>query len=113
MNRFNQFVANFYTFYIYFNFLGPPTITIHPMSQLITDDTSVTLNCGGTGSGNVRYSWQLRNNDQGTWSYFNANGGPTYHTVNNLQQQSRQYRCIVWNDAGLTFSNTAVVTLLG
>ena len=88
---------------------GPPTITTHPASQL-TVSMSVTLNCEGTGRGSITYQWQTRNIYGGQWSDI-SNSNNRRLVVRNLQE-SQQYRCIVFNEAGGTRSNVASVTVL-
>jgi len=89
---------------------GPPTITTHPTSQLITVSMSVTLNCEGTGRGPITYQWQTRNINGGQWSNI-SNSNNRNFVVRNLQE-SRQYRCVVSNEAGGTRSNFATVIVL-
>jgi len=48
-------------------FTGPPTITTHPTSQLITVNMSVTLNCEGTGRDSITYQWETSNVNRGQW----------------------------------------------
>ena len=89
---------------------GPPTITTHPTSQLTTVSMSVTLNCEGTGTGSITYQWQSRNINGGQWSDI-SNSNNRRFVVRNLQE-SQQYRCVVSNEAGMTGSNVATVTVL-
>jgi len=91
-------------------FIGPPTITTHPTSQLTTVSMSVTLNCEGTGRGSITYQWQIRNINGGQWSDI-SNSNNSRLVVRNLQE-SQQYRCVVSNEAGGTRSNVATVTVL-
>ncbi|XP_065918156.1 contactin-3-like isoform X3 [Dysidea avara] len=71
---------------------------------------SVTLNCEGTGRGSITYQWQTRNIYGGQWSDI-SNSNNRRLVVRNLQE-SQQYRCIVFNEAGGTRSNVASVTVL-
>ena len=87
---------------------GPPTIITHPTSQLITVSMSVTLNCEGTGSGSITYQWE--NISRRFWSDI-SNSNNRRLVVSNLQE-SQQYRCVVFNEAGGTRSNVATVTIL-
>ena len=89
---------------------GPPTITTHPTSQLITVSMSVTLNCERTGRGSITYQWQTRNINGGQWSDISNSNNRTL-VVSNLQE-SQQYRCVVSNEAGGIRSNVATVTVL-
>ena len=68
---------------------------------------SVTLNCEGVGN-EIRYRWEVRHTAEGQWipiSYSQT------HVVTNLQN-TRQFRCVVCNDAGRDDSNIATVAVL-
>jgi len=88
---------------------GPPIITIHPTSQLVSVNMSVTLNCEGTGRGSITYQWET-SNIEGQWINI-SNSNSENLVVKNLEQ-SQQYSCIVSNDAGRTQSNIVTVTVL-
>ena len=90
-------------------FLGPPTITTHPSSQLITVSMSVTLNCEGTGRGSITYQWETSNINGGQW--MNISNSNSEHLVGTLEQ-SQQYRCMVSNEAGSIRSNVATVNVM-
>jgi len=89
---------------------GPPTITIHPISQLINVSMSVVLNCEGTSRGSIMYQWQTYNKRR-QWYNIRSNANGKIFTKCNLQE-SQQYRCIASNKAGSTISNKANVTVL-
>ena len=91
-------------------FTGPPTITTHPTSQLITVSMSVTLECKGTGRGSITYQWETSNINGGQWMIFSDSNSETL-VVRNLEQ-SQQYRCVVSNEAGSTRSDVATITVL-
>ena len=91
-------------------FTGPPTITTHPTSQLITVSMNVTLNCEGTGRGSITYQWETSNINGGQW--MNISNSNTKELVIRNLEESQQYRCVVSNEAGSTRSNVAVVTIL-
>ena len=91
-------------------FTGPPTITTHPTSQLITVSMSVTLDCEGTGRGSITYQWETSNINGGQWMNISNSNGKTL-VVRNLEQ-SQQYRCVVSNEAGSTRSDVATITVL-
>ena len=88
---------------------GPPTITTHPTSQLITVSMSVTLNCEGTGRGSITYQWQIRSSGKKWDDISNSNNKGL--VVRNLQE-SQQYRCVMSNEAGGTRSNVSTITVL-
>ena len=89
---------------------GHPNITTHPTSQLTTVGMNVTLNCEGTGRGSITYQWETSNVKERHWSYTN-NGNNRRLVVRNLQE-SQRYRCVVSNEAGVTRSNIAILTVL-
>ena len=90
-------------------FTGPPTITIHPTSQLTNISVSVTLDCEGTGRGQITYHWETSNINGGQWMNISNSNNKTL--VRNLEQ-SQQYRCVVSNEAGSNISRVATVTVL-
>ena len=91
-------------------FTGPPTITTHPTSQLTNVSMSVTLDCEGTGKGSITYRWETKRVGSNHWMNINTNNMNRY-VVRNLDQ-SREYRCVVSNEAGDTRSNVATITVL-
>ena len=91
-------------------FTGPPTITTHPTGQLTNVSMSVTLDCEGTGRGSITYHWETSNINGGQWMNI-SNSNRRRYIVRNIQQ-SQQYRCVVSNEAGITRSNVAAVTVL-
>ena len=89
---------------------GPPSITTHPSSQLVTSDMNVTLDCEGTSRGSIIYQWETSNINGGQWMSI-SNTNTTELFVETLEQ-SQQYRCVISNEAGSTRSNIATVTIL-
>ena len=91
-------------------FTGPPTITTHPTSQLITISMNVTLDCNGTGRKPITYRWETSNITGGQWMSISSTNSMT--VVVWTLEQSQQYRCVVYNEAGSTRSNVATVIVL-
>ena len=91
-------------------FTGPPTITTHPTSQLINVNMSVTLDCEGTGRGSITYHWETSNINGGQW--MNISNSNSRRLVVWKLEQSQQYRCVVSNEAGVSQSNVATITVL-
>ena len=91
-------------------FTGPPNITTHPMTQLITVNTTFVLTCEGTGKEPITYHWEISNINGGEWTNI-GNSNAKKLAVRNLQQSER-YRCIISNNAGGTKSNIATITIL-
>ena len=92
-------------------FTGPPIIITHPNSQLTTMSMSVTLDCEGTGRGLITYQWESKGiNSSRRWTIIRNSNRKTL-IIRNLEQ-SQQYRCVVYNEAGSSRSNVATVTVL-
>ena len=91
-------------------FTGPPTITTHPTSQLVTSNMNITLDCEGTGRGSITYQWETSSINGGQWMNISNSNNRTL--VVGTLEQSQQYRCVVSNEAGSTRSNVATVTVL-
>ena len=89
---------------------GPPSITIHPSSQLVTSNMNITINCEGTGKGSITYQWETSNIIGLQWIFIGSNNSKTL--VVGTLEQSQQYRCVVSNEVGSTRSNVATVTVL-
>jgi len=93
-------------------FTGPPTITTHPTSQLITISmsvsTNITLNCEGTGRGSITYQWETSRINGGQW--MNISNSNSARLGLNLES-SQQYSCVVSNEAGRTRSSIAIITV--
>ena len=92
-------------------FTGPPTIKIHPTSQLTNVSMSATLKCRATGRGSITYRWETSNINEGQWSVLSHRNSRKNLAVRNLEQ-SQQYRCVVSNEAGSTRSDVATITVL-
>ena len=76
----------------------------------MTAGTSVTLNCEGTGGGELVYYWENRRiND--SWEVITNTNNKTY--VIKSIQEPEQYRCVVSNEVGSATSNPAMITILG
>ena len=89
---------------------GPPTIIMHPNDEVIAVNTSVTLNCKGTGKRPITYQWQSKPINRNRWMNVRKSNNQNLVVMN--LQQSQQYRCVVSNEAGDTRSNVATVTVL-
>ena len=90
--------------------IGPPCITTHPRSQLITIAMTIMLNCEGTGGGSIIYHWETSKINGGQWMNISNSNSKTL-VVRNLDQ-SQQYRCVVSNEAGSASSDAATVIVL-
>ena len=65
---------------------------------------SVTLNCEGVGNG-INYKWEVIHTVEGQWIPISHS---QTHVVTNLQD-TRHFRCVVYNNAGKDDSNIATV----
>ena len=92
-------------------FTGPPTITFHPTSQLMAMNMNITLNCEGAGKGKIEYRWETSDIDGEQWVVISDSNSRTL-IVRNFEQ-SQQYRCVAFNEAGSTRSDVATITALG
>ena len=91
-------------------FTGPPNITTHPTSHVITAGMNVTLTCEAAGRGSIRYRWEINDVNGGQWARI-SNSHERSLVVRDLEQ-SQQYRCAVSNEVGTVMSNVAVVMVL-
>ena len=90
--------------------IGPPSITTHPSSRLVTNNMSITLDCDGTGNEPITFRWENSDINGGQW--INISNSNSRKLVVKTLEQSEQFRCIVSNDAGETSSNIAIITVL-
>ena len=87
-----------------------PTIITHPASQVVIANMDFTLNCEATGEGSITYQWKTRLPNGGQWfTIYNRYNSTLVSTVT----KTRQYRCVVSNEAGSIASNVATITVLG
>ena len=83
---------------------------MHPNDEVIAVNTSVTLNCKGTGKRPITYQWESKPINRNGWRIIRK--GNNQKLVVMSLQQSQQYRCVVSNDAGDTRSNFATINVL-
>jgi len=88
-------------------FTGPPIITNPPTNQLITPSDRATLICTANASGIITYQWQKFSN--GSWMDINNSNITNYRTEK--LKESRQFRCVVSNEAGETTSSVTINVL--
>ena len=91
-------------------FIGPPTVTTHPSSKLVTSNMSITLDCDGTGTPPISFYWESSTINGKQWTNISNSNGKKL-VVKKLDD-SEQYRCVVSNKAGGTRSKIAVITVL-
>ena len=90
--------------------LGPPVFLTHPNSHIVTAGMTVGLYCNVSGFA-ISYSWDMRSINGGRWSRI-SNSNHKKYNVRNIQQ-SKQYRCIPGNNAGVIISKPAIIKILG
>ena len=89
--------------------IGPPVFLTHPSNHVVTAGMTVSLYCNVSGFV-VSYVWEMRNTNDDQWSRIHSSNSYKYD-VRNIQQ-SKQYRCIAGNDAGVFTSKTATIQIL-
>ena len=110
---FHTLANNWYiygSFYVSTIVTGPPVITTHPSSQLITSNMSITLTCEGTGRGTIMYRWENSNINGGQWMRISTSNSRIL--VVKDEEDSEFYRCVASNDVGETESNIATIIVL-
>ena len=90
---------------------GPPNIIIHPTSQFIAENMNIALTCTGEGKGSITYRWETSSVNKEEWREINSTRNSSKLVVTNLQE-SQQYRCVVFNEAGDNTSSAATITVL-
>ena len=89
---------------------GPPIITTHPSSQLITSNMSIILDCDVSSKEPVTFKWEYSSIYGGQW--ITISNSDNRKLVVKTLEQSEQFRCVASNDAGETSSNIAIITVL-
>ena len=90
---------------------GPPIITTHPSSQLVTSNMSIILVCDVSSTEPVTFKWQNSSINGGQWMTI-SNSDSRKLVVKNLEQSEQKFRCVASNDAGKTRSDSAIITVL-
>ena len=90
---------------------GPPIITTHPSSQLVTSNMIVILHCNANGKGLITFKWENTNINRGQWMTISKSDSRKL-VVKNLEQSEQKFRCVASNDAGQTRSNVANIMIL-
>ena len=91
---------------------GPPVITTHPSSQLITSNMSIILDCdASSGKEMITFKWENSNSFGGQWMTISDSNSRKL-VVKNLEKSEQKFRCVASNDAGETRSNTAIINVL-
>ena len=90
---------------------GPPIITTHPRSQLITSNMSIVLDCdAASGEELITFKWENSSSHGGQWMTISESNGRKL-VVENLKE-SEWFRCMASNGAGETRSNIAIINVL-
>ena len=90
---------------------GPPIITAHPRSQLMTSNMSIILDCDAeSGKKLITFKWENSNSYGGQWMTI-SNSNSRKLVVKNLKE-SEWFRCVASNGAGEARSNIAIINVL-
>ena len=81
----------------------------HPNSHIVTAGMTVSIYCNVSGFA-LSYVWEMRSINGGQWSRL-QNSNSYKYDVRNIQQ-SKQYRCVTGNIAGVFTSNAATIQIL-
>ena len=81
----------------------------HPNSHIVTAGMTVSLYCNVSGFA-ISYGWDMRSINGRPWSRI-SNSNSYKYDVRNIQQ-SKQFRCVTGNNAGLISSNAATMQIL-
>ena len=92
--------------------LTKPAITTQPASKTATAGETVKFTVKATG-GNLSYQWYYRVSSSGTWTKCSGTG---YNTATlsveaKAYRSGYQYRCLVKNTAGETYTNAVTLTV--
>jgi uncharacterized repeat protein (TIGR02543 family) len=89
----------------------PPTISVHPSNQNVTEGASASFSVTAAGS-QLTYQWQRSNNNGATWTNVGFATSSTY-TISStiLPDNNARFRCVIANTAGSVTSNTATLTV--
>ena len=91
---------------------GPPIITTHPSSMIVTSNMSIILDCDVTsGKELITFKWENSNSFGGQWMTI-SNSNSRKLVVKNLEKSEQKFRCVASNGAGETRSNIAIINVL-
>ena len=94
-------------------FIGPPTITHHPVHESnVKLGRNVTLTCRTNSLETLEYSWEGLSSVSG-WTTVSNDNTTSYTTNTTLSIGWYIYRCRVSNDAGSVVSNIVAVNVYG
>ena len=97
-----------------------PAITTHPQSKSVSDGQAASFTVAASGSGTLKYQWQVRRppytvdfaDIASTNSQYTGASSPTLKvTAPTTASNNNRYRCVVSNSAGSATSNTATLTV--
>jgi len=89
--------------YGYLSVVGPPTITLHPMTQLVSPGTSVSFNVGASGSEPLYYQWRFNGID------IPGATATSYTNANPQTADAGNYSVLVTNFVGAVLSSNATL----
>jgi hypothetical protein len=96
---------------LYNDGVGPPLITVQPVSRTVTVGGSYTMSITATGTGPFTYSWKFRAVGSNTTSPFRLATGPSY-TIGLVQPaDAGTYSVSISSSLALTTSTAATLTV--
>ena len=90
---------------------APATVIIPPLDGIVTEGSTVTLQCSATGKPNtITYTWKHASNDIIIGGRYSLNGGSL--TISNIiRDDDGIYTCYASNGVGQPDSASATVTV--
>ena len=89
-----------------------PTITQHPATQTICIGAEATLTVVATGSGTLTYQWQKNSANLSDAAPFAGVTTPTLTITGATAGEAGNYRCVVTDTYGSSYSNPAALTVI-
>lgn len=87
--------------------VAPPTVTVHPSNQSVTEGTPVTFTADATGDDSAQ--WQVSTG--GAWNNIAGETAASLTLTPALSQNGYLYRCGFTNGGGTTYTNPATLTV--
>ncbi|MBQ1371629.1 MAG: hypothetical protein IIY70_01740, partial [Oscillospiraceae bacterium] len=78
----------------------------------VAKGTYVTFSVSATGA-NLNYQWQYKKANGTTWTNWAGKTSASIRFKGIDSNNGNQYRCVISNDAGVTISNAATLTVTG
>lgn len=89
--------------------LEPPLITIQPKNTTVIENMPATFYIKATGK-NLVYQWEVSTNGE-TWIDLRGESSDTYTVTPSLSMNGYKYQCLVTNENGSTYSDSATLSV--